>query len=274
MPATPRSARGRRWSPQVAIDRRQHHRLGANFGGLTDIGSQLGASVLLSSYSRDNEREADALGQEYMVRAGYPASGMVGLQQLLVDQEEGVAGHAADHVLDPPDEQRAARHGRETAGRSKYAASNSRDPGRERFMDNTAALRRIKPTIEACQKGEVAMAGKDYAKAAERFRTALKATPRDYAANLLMAKCLAAQDKDGAGAGIRPDGDADLSAGSAGHKLVGVLALARSDPAAPTSISTATTACCRATPASPSSRAFRSKAWAASRRRPSQYAPT
>ncbi len=59
----------------------------AGVGGLTDIGTQLGASALLSSYSRDNEREADALGQEYMVRAGYPASGMVGLQQLLVDQE-------------------------------------------------------------------------------------------------------------------------------------------------------------------------------------------
>ena len=64
----------------------------AGYGGLTDLGTQLGASVLLSSYSRDNEREADALGQEYMVRAGYPASGMVGLQQLLVDQQKESPG--------------------------------------------------------------------------------------------------------------------------------------------------------------------------------------
>ena len=49
----------------------------AGFGGPTDLGTQLGASALLSSYSRDNEREVDALGQEYMVRAGYPASGML-----------------------------------------------------------------------------------------------------------------------------------------------------------------------------------------------------
>ena len=60
----------------------------SEWGGLVAIGSQLGASVLLSSYSRDNEREADALGQEYMVRAGYPAKGMVGLQQLLVNQQK------------------------------------------------------------------------------------------------------------------------------------------------------------------------------------------
>ena len=45
----------------------------SRWAGLLAIGSQLGASALLSSYSRDNEREADALGQEYMVRAGYPA---------------------------------------------------------------------------------------------------------------------------------------------------------------------------------------------------------
>ena len=81
------------------------------WGGLISMGSQLGASVLLSSYSRDNEREADALGQEYMVRAGYPASGMIGLHQLLVDQEKKFADDVANHVFNAPDEPRAARYG-------------------------------------------------------------------------------------------------------------------------------------------------------------------
>src|SRR5574343_1007009 len=203
----------------------------AGFGGLADLGTQLGASVLLSSYSRDNEREADALGQEYMVRAGYPASGMVGLQQLLVDQEKASPGMLQTMFSTHP----MSRERRDTArqlAESKYAASNQRDPGRERFMDNTASLRRIKPTIEACQKGEVAMAGKEYAKAEERFRSALKATPRDYAANLLLAKCLAAQDKGPQALEYARAATAIYPQEGQAQKLVGVLHLAQGEPAA------------------------------------------
>ncbi len=201
----------------------------AGFGGLTDLGTQLGASVLLSSYSRDNEREADALGQEYMVRAGYPASGVVGLQQLLVDQEKESPGMLKTMFSTHP----MSGERRDTAkqmAESKYAASNSRDKGRERFMDNTASLRRIKPTIAACQKGEVALARKDYAKAEEGFRTALKATPRDYAANLLMAKCLSAQDKDAPALEYAQTATRIYPQEAQAQKLVGVLALAQKDP--------------------------------------------
>lgn len=200
-------------------------------GGLADIGGQLGASALLSSYSRDNEREADALGQEYMVRAGYPASGMVGLQQLLVDQEKASPGMLQTMFSTHP----MSRERRDTArqlAEGKYVASNQRDRGRERFMDNTASLRRIKPTIEACQKGEVAMAGKEYAKAEERFRTAIKATPQDYAANLLLAKCLAAQNKGPQALEYARTATRIYPQEGQAHKLVGVLYLAQGEPAA------------------------------------------
>ncbi len=203
----------------------------AGFGGLTDLGTQLGASVLLSSYSRDNEREADALGQEYMVRAGYPAQGMVGLQQLLVEQQKESPGMLQTMFSTHP----MSSERRDTAkqlAESKYAASNTRDSGRERFMDNTASLRRIKPTIDACQKGEVAMAGKEYGKAEERFRTALKSTPRDYAANVLMAKCLAAQDKNAPALEYARSATQIYPQEAQAHKLVGVLALGQKDPAA------------------------------------------
>jgi predicted Zn-dependent protease len=60
----------------------------SQWGQLVGLGSQIGASALLASYSRDHEREADALGQDYLVRAGYPAQGMTALHQLLVDQEK------------------------------------------------------------------------------------------------------------------------------------------------------------------------------------------
>ncbi|MFN4326733.1 MAG: M48 family metalloprotease [Azonexus sp.] len=203
----------------------------AGFGGLTDLGTQLGASALLSSYSRDNEREADALGQEYMVRAGYPASGMVGLQQLLVDQEKESPGMLQTMFSTHP----MSRERRDTARQladTRYAASNGRDKGRERFMDNTAALRRIKPTIAACQKAELAMSRKDYGKAEEGFRTALRATPRDYAANVLLAKCLSAQGKDAQALEYARAATTIYPQEAQAQKLVGVLALAQKDPGA------------------------------------------
>ncbi|WP_428825991.1 M48 family metalloprotease [Azonexus sp. IMCC34842] len=203
----------------------------AGYGGLVDLGTKLGASVLLSSYSRDNEREADALGQEYMVRAGYPASGMVGLQQLLVDQQKEAPSMLQTMFATHP----MSSERRDTAkqlAESKYAATNKREVGRERFMDNTAALRRIKPTIEACQKGETAMAGKQYGKAEEQFRAALKSTPRDYAANLLMAKCLSVQEKDAQALEYARTATAIYPQEAQAHKLAGVLALGQRDPAA------------------------------------------
>ena len=201
----------------------------AGIGGLTDIGTQLGASVLLSSYSRDNEREADALGQEYMVRAGYPASGMVGLQQLLVDQEKESPGMLQTMFSTHPMSSERRDTARQLA-EGKYAASNQREVGRERFMDNTASLRRIKSTIEACQKGEVAMVRKDYGKAEGSFRAALAATPRDYAANVLMAKCLSVQDKDAQAMEYAQAATKIYPQEAQAHKLVGVLALAQKDP--------------------------------------------
>lgn len=202
----------------------------AGYGGLVDVGTKLGASVLLSSYSRDNEREADGLGQEYMVRAGYPASGMVGLQQLLVDQQKSSPGMLQTMFSTHPMSSERRDTARQLA-EGKYAASNKRDAGRERFMDSTAELRRIKPCIVACQNGETALAGKQYAKAEEQFRLALKATPRDYAANVLMAKCLSVQDKDAQALDYARAATQIYPQEAQAHKLVSVLALSQREPA-------------------------------------------
>ncbi len=52
----------------------------------TELAGQLGeigAGALLATYSRANEREADALGNHYMVKAGYSTSGFEGLVGML-----------------------------------------------------------------------------------------------------------------------------------------------------------------------------------------------
>ena len=166
-----------------------------------------------------------------MVRAGYPASGMVGLQQLLVAQQKESPGMLQTMFATHPMSSERRDTARQLA-EGKYAVRNGRNPGRERFMDNTAGIRRIKPTIVACQKGEAALAGGQYGQAEEQFRTALKATPRDYAANLLLARCLAAQDKDGQALEYARAATVIYPQEAQAHKLVGVLALGQKDPAA------------------------------------------
>lgn len=200
----------------------------ADWGGLMNIGGQIGASALLASYSREHEREADALGQEYLVKAGYPATGMVRLHQLLVAEEKTVPSLLQTMFSTHPmssERMQAAQ----AAADSRYRISNSLDARRERFMDSTASLRRIRPTIEACKNGETAMAAKQYAKAQAEFQTALAKTPRDYASNLRMAQCLQAQGQTARAVSYADSAREIYPQEAQAYKLAGVLAMQQRD---------------------------------------------
>ncbi|MFC5300097.1 M48 family metalloprotease [Azospira restricta] len=202
----------------------------ARWGSVIGLGSQVGASALLSGYSRDDEREADALGQEYMVRGGYPAAGMVRLQQLLVDQEREAPGIVQTMFSTHP----MSRERRDTAqqlAETRYAASRGRDPQRARFMDSTAGLRQLKPTIDDLKRGETAMAKKDYRSAEADFASAVKRTPQDYAANLRMAQCLQATGRGRQALDYADSARRIYPQEAQAHKVAGVLALELRDPA-------------------------------------------
>ena len=203
----------------------------SQWGQLVGLGSQIGASALLASYSRDHEREADALGQEYLVRAGYPAQGMTALHQLLVDQEKQAPSLLSTMFSSHP----MSSERRDTAARlagTRYAAQAKAPVQRERFMDSTASLRRIKPTITACQNGETAMAAKRLDQARSAFETALRHSPRDYASHYRMAQCLQAQNKAKEARQYAQQAQAIYPQEAQAHKLDGVLALSLRDPEA------------------------------------------
>jgi predicted Zn-dependent protease len=203
----------------------------SSWGGLAAIGGQIGASALLASYSRDNEREADGLGQDYMVKAGYPASGMVQLQSLLVrESKETPSLLETMFASHPMSSERLANAQR--LAESKHAASLTANPQRERFMDSTASLRRLKPAIDACKKGETAMARKQLPTAQGEFASALKLAPQDYAANLLMARCLAAQGRQKDALRYADAARSIYPQEAQAHKLAGVLQLAEKNPGA------------------------------------------
>lgn len=62
---------------------------GASYGVLAQQAGALAAELLDKRYSRDQERESDRLGIDYMVKAGYDPRGAVQLQEFFHRQLEG-----------------------------------------------------------------------------------------------------------------------------------------------------------------------------------------
>jgi len=168
---------------------------GTKSSSLGRLASQLGmvgASALLASYSRDNEREADALGLEYMVRSGYNPNEFVGLMDMLrrmsKHKPNAIELMFATHPMSDERYRTAVE-----AVRTQYRYAKSLPFYRERYMDHTVKLRAMKGAIETMQKGERFMAEGKYGEAENRLKKALKQVPDDYAGLVMMSKCQMAQ---------------------------------------------------------------------------------
>ena len=162
-------------------------------GNLANKLGMVGAGALLASYSRDNEREADALGLKYMVQSGYNANGFVGLMDMLrrmsKDKPGAIELMFATHPMSDERYQTAVE-----AVHEQYRSAPSLPLSRDRFMDHTEKIRAIKKAIAEMQKGESYMARGTYDKAEIHFKNALNQAPRDYAGLVMMAKCQLAQE--------------------------------------------------------------------------------
>jgi predicted Zn-dependent protease len=166
--------------------------------GLGELTQQLGAlgqGLYLAKYSRDNEREADSLGHEYMVNAGYGSLGFVKLMEMLnsLNKEQPNAAQMLFSTHPMSDERLAAAVQRD---QGPYARTRNAPVFRERYMDQTAELRRKKTAIERMQEGEKYLSQGKYDSAQTAFSSALKQAGDDYAAHVLMAKCQLIQKKN------------------------------------------------------------------------------
>jgi predicted Zn-dependent protease len=175
--------------------------LSAIVGTQSSLGGQLagqlgmlGSGALLASYSRDNERQADALGMEYIVKGGYGSDGMVGLMEMLNSKSKERQGTFELLFATHPMSDERYRTALDQAAK-EYSSAKSLPLYRERYMDNTVTLRRIKGAVEEMQNGEKLLSEEKYSEAEAHFQTALKQAPNDYTGLLLMAKSRLAQEK-------------------------------------------------------------------------------
>jgi predicted Zn-dependent protease len=195
--------------------------------GLGQVASALGgfgAGAFLASYSRDNERQADALGTEYMVKAGYGPEGMVELMEMLnslnKSKPSSIELMFSTHPMSDERYQTAVK-----AVRTTYASSKGLPLYRERFMDNTARLRSIKGAIDEMQKGDKSLAAKNYGQAEDHYQSALRQAPNDYAGLVSMAKCQLIQKRYSEGARYAKQAKAVYPQEAQGHHLSGFAAL-------------------------------------------------
>jgi predicted Zn-dependent protease len=164
------------------------------YGQLAQLIGSVGGGALLAHYSRDNEREADALGMEYMARAGLNPAGMPDLMNMLNTQSKTKPG-ALELMFSthPMSSERVANTSR--ALQTTYADAAKRPRQRERYMDNTSRLRSLKPAIGEQQKGEAMLNQKKFPDAEGHLRTALGLAPNDYPGLVLMAKTQMAMNR-------------------------------------------------------------------------------
>lgn len=167
---------------------------GDSYGTLASQLGTLGAGALLASYSRDNEREADYLGMTYMTKTGYGTEGFVQLMTMLNSLSKGSSNAVSLLFATHPMSQERYNTAVSLAN-SEFSRAKGKKLNRERYMDNTANLRKLKTAIGHFQQAEEYMAGESYDKAETSFKAGLKAAPSDYAGLVMMAKCQYAQEK-------------------------------------------------------------------------------
>lgn len=161
---------------------------GGDWTDVVNIGGQFAAGALLAHYSRDDERQADALGMEYMAKAGYNPEGMVGLMEVLVGLSDRKPSAIEMMFATHPMSDERLQTARDKTS-VDYQAMASLPFYEERYMDETANLRAMREAIETLQKGEEAMAEKKYSQAQSHFSDALRLAPEDYAGLVMMSKC-------------------------------------------------------------------------------------
>ncbi|MBN2385306.1 M48 family metalloprotease [bacterium] len=173
----------------AAYENEKYAPIAAGLGGI-------GAGALLAKYSRDDERQADALGLEYMTKAGLNPMGMVGLMNILRGMSQSkpnmIERMFASHPMSDARYKTALE-----AAQGKYKDKQGLPYNKESYMDHTANLRKIKGAINQIQNGESELLDQKYPAAEQHFKQALKEAPHDYVGLIMMSKCLLAQKKNG-----------------------------------------------------------------------------
>ena len=152
-------------------------------GGRTGVQEVSGitASLIENGFSRDQEREADWLGIDYMVRAGYNPEGAVQLQEYFYKELEGgknpmwAEGLFRTHPFSKERLENArariAQRYPETVKNPNYTFNGTV------FLEKTARLREVQKAYDVSDQGDKLLKQKRYDEALAKYREAERMQP-------------------------------------------------------------------------------------------------
>jgi beta-barrel assembly-enhancing protease len=149
-------------------------------GGLIVGGAQLGAQLVNTRYGREAERESDAYGIRYMVKAGYDPQAAVSLQETFVRLSEGrspgwLEGLFSSH---PPSMERV-QNNRALVQQIRAEGFTGGDLGAERYQQNIAFLHQHKPAYDAFDEAMALAQNERFDEARARVDVAISLLPRE-----------------------------------------------------------------------------------------------
>ncbi len=143
--------------------------------------SGITASLVNNGFSREQEREADWLGIDYMVRAGYNPEGAVRLQEYFYSQLEGgknpmfLEGLFRTHPFSKERMDNARAH---IAERYAGTVKNPNYTFNETiFLQKTARLREVQKAYDIADEGDKLLKEKRYDEALTKYRAAAAREP-------------------------------------------------------------------------------------------------
>ena len=148
----------------------------SDYGQVAAIGAGAGAALINSKYGRDDERESDVYGMNYMSRAGYNPQGAVELQQTFVALKDGKAANFLEGLFasHPPSQERVATNRQHAA-----TLPSGGIEGRQRYEQMMARLIDSKPAYEAYDEARQAVADNRLKAARRLVQQAIDSEPRE-----------------------------------------------------------------------------------------------
>ena len=148
----------------------------SDYGQVAAIGAGAGAALINSKYGRDDERESDVYGMNYMSRAGYNPQGAVELQQTFVALKDGKAANFLEGLFasHPPSQERVATNRHHAA-----TLPSGGIEGRQRYEQMMARLIDSKPAYEAYDEARQAVADNRLKAARRLVQQAIDSEPRE-----------------------------------------------------------------------------------------------
>ncbi len=193
---------------------------GSSWADLAGTAGQLGSQVVLASYSRAQERQADQGGMMYMVRAGYDPQGMVDLMNLLVRLGGSNPSALEQMFATHPMSAERLKAAQDRAA-NEYAGQNVGADNQAAFLSATANLRKNKAAFKQFAVAEGQLAQKQYAAAKATAEQGLRSAPNDYVGLMLVAQ---ASQKGGNVAAAQQAASLAAQIDPSGARAQGVLA--------------------------------------------------